>query len=130
TARLAPCRCDHECEPDEWRSLLAFFSLLEHVLDAGLVNEHVGLAVTAEFDAGLVVPLDDSLDGFAVLQDHHHRSAGLHLLLVIKILRVGLFRRRILPAVVYAFAPLRRRFGAVLARKRRADQLAVGEPFR
>src|ERR1700704_3010948 len=35
---------------------------------------------------------------FTVLEHYHHRRPGLHLLLVVKIFGVGLFRRRRLPA--------------------------------
>jgi len=49
-------------------------------------------------DAGLVVPLDDAVHLFAVLQHDHHGRPRLHLLLIIEILRVGLLRRSRLPS--------------------------------
>src|SRR5580700_10586745 len=139
-----------------WLALvLAFFI---HVLDGRLVDHQVGLAVFAIYlDAGPVVPLDDAAYFFAVTQNDHHLGARLHLLLVVKIFGIGLFRRRHLLATasaagraisaiaVHAFcavmplgavAPflLRRWSSAVIAVVFRAgqswsNQLAVGEIF-
>src|ERR1700719_1747941 len=78
------------------RSVLpSAFVLFEHVLNGGLVNHQIRSAIVADyFDAGLVVPLDDSVHFFAVAQHNHHRRSRLHLFLVIEILGVGLFWRR------------------------------------
>jgi len=40
-----------------------------------------------------VIPLHDAVQGFAVFQRHHHRSAGLHLLDPIEIFGMRDFRR-------------------------------------
>jgi len=42
-------------------------------------------------DATLIVPLDNSTDGFPLIQDHDHGRAGLHLLKIIEIFGIGLF---------------------------------------
>ena len=44
-------------------------------------------------DATLVVPLNDAMYGFAVIQDHNHRRTVLHLLDVIKVFGAGLLGR-------------------------------------
>ena len=75
------------------------FAFLVHVLDAGLVDQQVGRAGAVHLQAVLVVPLDDAVNFFAVLQHQDHGRLGLHLLLIIEILGVGLLRRRSLLAV-------------------------------
>src|SRR5579872_877884 len=69
--------------------VLTFFI---HVFDGGFVDHEVRLAIFAvHLEAGLVVPLDVTVDFLTVSQHDNHGSARLHLLLVIKIFRVGLF---------------------------------------
>ena len=46
--------------------------------------------VAIHFQATLVIPLDDAVNGLAIAQDEDHRGLGLHLLDVVEILRVGL----------------------------------------
>jgi hypothetical protein len=43
-----------------------FFSVLKQVLNAVLIDEKVGAAVTSELDAIAVVPLDGPMEHFAV----------------------------------------------------------------
>ena len=51
-------------------------------------------AAAVQLDAVLVVPLDIAVDFLAVAQHDDHGSLGLHLLLIVKILGVGLLGRR------------------------------------
>src|SRR5512141_427447 len=106
------------------RDALAF---LVHVLDRWLVNEQVGLAAAGELDAVLVVPLDVAVDLFAVLEHDDHRGLGLHLLLVIKILGVGLLGGSGLAR--RAVAALHGRSTVAVAGQAGPDELAVGELF-
>src|SRR3954451_12013066 len=71
-------------------SAVAFVFLI-HVLDRRFVNEKVGPGVAGQLNAILVVPLDDAVDLFAIVQHDDHGSLGLHLLLIIEIFCVGLF---------------------------------------
>ena len=59
-----------------------------------LEEEDVWLGTAIQFDRVLVIPLDRTLDGLTVLQNHDHRCLVLHLLHVIKVLRVRLIVRR------------------------------------
>src|SRR5262249_27274537 len=68
-------------------------ALFVHVFDAGFVQQNIGFAVTVYFEAALVVPLNHPVESLAIPQNEYHRSLGLHLLYVIKILRIGLIRR-------------------------------------
>src|ERR1039458_8934255 len=52
--------------PLQWWTPLPF---LVHVLDGGLVDQHVGFAIAIHLEATLVIPLDDAMQGFAVAQD-------------------------------------------------------------
>src|SRR5215510_6277654 len=70
------------------------FSRLVHVFDIQLVDQKIGLAGAVHFDAVAVIPFDPSMHFFTVLEHDHHRSAGLHLFLVIEALGVSLLRRR------------------------------------
>src|SRR5882672_8614831 len=79
------------CEP---KSLLSgVLAFLEHVLNRRLVDHQVGRAGAVELDAALVVPLDVAVDFFSVAQHHDHGGLGLHLLLVVEVLGVGLLGR-------------------------------------
>src|ERR1700686_3948352 len=72
--------------------VLPFF---KHVLNRGLVDHQIRLALLpVHLDAVPVVPLDDPAPFLAVAQHDHHRRPRLHLLPIIKILGVGLLRRR------------------------------------
>src|SRR5689334_2870129 len=75
-----------------WCWLIHFLVLvfLIHVLDVMLQDEEVRLRRSIYFNRVLIVPVNDSLDRFAVLQNDDHRSLVLHLLHVIKIFSVGL----------------------------------------
>ena len=68
------------------------------VLDAVLVDEQVGLVQAMDFQAVPVVPFDPAVKLLAVLEHHHQRGLGPHLLQVVKIFGVGLLRRYLLPA--------------------------------
>ena len=67
--------------------------LLVHVLDARLVEQQVGLARAIHLQAAPVVPFDGSVQRFSIAQHKDHGGLGLHLLHVVKILRIGLIRR-------------------------------------
>src|SRR5205823_10934565 len=84
--------------------ILPFF---EHVLNGRLVDHQVRLAVLAiHLDAITVIPLNDPAHFFAVAENDHHGGPRLHLLLIIKILGVGLFRRcRLLAAGSHTTIP-------------------------
>src|SRR5271169_2126218 len=80
---------------EKWVVLPLVLPFLEHVLDRGFVDHHIRLAVlTVHLDAIPIIPFDDAVHFLAVAQNDHHRCPRLHLLLVIKILGVGLLRRR------------------------------------
>ena len=72
------------------RSASKVFSHLVHIFDAGFVDQHA--AAVANLDCIGVVPLDNSLDALAILQDKDHRRSLLRLLLQIESLRVN-YRR-------------------------------------
>jgi|ERR1700677_836905 hypothetical protein len=69
------------------------FAFFEHVLDGGLVDHQIRGAAPVQLDAILVVPLDITVDFFAVTQDDYHGSFRLHLLLIVEVFGVGLFAR-------------------------------------
>ena len=73
---------------------VALFVFLVHVLNAGLIDQQIRLTIAVHLQAILVVPLDDAVNLFIVLQHQDHRRLGLHLLLVVEILGVGLLWRR------------------------------------
>src|SRR5579872_1407426 len=118
-----------------------FFALFVHVFDRWLENHQVGRADAVDLEAILVIPLDDAVDFLAVMQNQYHRRLGLHLFLVIKVLRVGVLRRRrllrgsVCMAVIALGALACRRRGRMLRRmmivvvavERWADELAVGK---
>ena len=52
------------------------------------------MAVAGDLQTALVVPLDHAVNFLAVAQHDHHRGFRLHLLLIVKVLGVGLFRGR------------------------------------
>src|SRR5690242_8920549 len=58
-----------------------------------LINHQIRATVASELDAVAVVPLDDAAKNFAVVENDSDRRASLHLLYVVKILCVSLFRR-------------------------------------
>src|ERR1022692_323227 len=112
------------------------FAFLVHVLDAGFVDQQVGCAGAVHFQAVLVVPLDDAVDLFAVVQYQDHRRLGLHLLLIVEILGMGLLRRRGLLAAVHRARALATRPALrslltwmVVAVEGGTNQLAVGKHF-
>src|SRR6516164_5618964 len=76
--------------PKTQRLLPSVLAFLEHVFDGGLVDNQVGGAVAIQFDAGLVVPLNDAVHFLTVAQHYTRLRLGLHLLLVIRIFGVGL----------------------------------------
>src|SRR5437660_6761127 len=78
----------------EGGSLLPALSLFIHVLDRRLIDHQIRCADAVYLDAGLVIPLDGSVDFFIVEHDDYHWSLRLHLLLKIEIFGIGLFRRR------------------------------------
>src|ERR1017187_5792957 len=65
-----------------------------HILDVGFKQKQIWCVFAVHLQAVLVVPFDDALQYFAIAKDDRHRSLRLHLLQVVKILGVGLFRRR------------------------------------
>jgi hypothetical protein len=67
------------------------FAVFEHVLDGGLVDHQIRGAAPVQLDAILVVPLDITVDFFAVTQDDYHGGLRLHLLLIVEVFGVGLF---------------------------------------
>lgn len=96
------------------RSLLpAVFALFVHVLDRRFVDQQIGLAISGDFEAALVVPLDHAVNFLAIAQHDHHGSLRLHLLLVVEVFRVSLLRWRGFPSAaagpVISFIP----FGAL-----------------
>ena len=127
-------------------SLPAVFSLFVHVLYGRFVNQEIGLAISGDFEAALVVPLDHAVNFLTVAEHDHHGRFRLHLLLVVEILRVGLLRWGGFPSAaagpVISFIP----FGAlgtlamfshgglrmivVGAIQRRANQLTICEALR
>src|SRR5579871_3908483 len=66
------------------------FACLEDVTDALFIDQQIGLAAAIDLEAMTVIPIDDAMNLFAVLQNHDHWRARLHLLLEIKRLRVSL----------------------------------------
>jgi len=50
----------------------------------------LGILLAGDFYAVFVVPFDEALDFFPILQNDHHRRFGLHLLEVVKIFGVCL----------------------------------------
>jgi len=64
-----------------------------HVLYVMFEHEQVGSLIAMEFYAAPVIPLDAPSKLFAVLKHEDHRSAVIHLLLVIKALGVSLLGR-------------------------------------
>src|SRR6516162_743935 len=84
----------------------AAFALFVHVLNAGLVDQNVGCACRVHLQTIFVVPLDDAVNFFVILQNQNHGSLGLHLFLVVKILGVRLFRRRDLLSIRRTFGSL------------------------
>src|SRR5664280_1266377 len=123
--------------PNPYFSLpLPGFAFLVHVLDAGFVDQQIGRAGAVHFKAVLVVPLDDAVDLFAVLQHQDHRRLGLHLLLIVEIFGVRLLRRRGLLAAVHgarALAPIAALSDflarMIVAVESGTNQLAVGKHF-
>src|SRR5882724_4676753 len=121
------------------RLLLAVLPFFVHVLDRRLVDQQVGLAVAGYLDTALVVPLDHAANFFPVAEHDYHRCLGLHLLLVVEVLGVGLLCGSSFPAAPVAVAALRtlgslpmlscrgKRMIVVVAVQRRTDQLAVGK---
>src|SRR5260370_36867972 len=75
------------------KSLPLVLPFLKHVLDRRLVNHQIRVAIlTVHLDAIPVIPFDDPAHFFPIAQNDHHRRSRLHLLLIIKVLRVGLLR--------------------------------------
>src|SRR3989442_15713034 len=68
------------------------FRLLIHVPNERLHDQEVWFVRAMDLDAVLVIPLDHAADDLTRVQHHHHRRTSLHLLDVVKILRVGLLR--------------------------------------
>src|ERR1019366_9071250 len=75
------------------RRIFRLSPLLIHVLDARLVEQQVGLARAVHLQAAPVVAFDGSVKRFSIAQHEDHGGLGLHLLHVVKILRIGLIRR-------------------------------------
>src|SRR5579864_6266731 len=126
--------------------LLAGLALFVHIFDRGFVDHQIGGAGAVHLDASAVVPLDHAMDLLTVGEHNDHGGLRLHLLLIIKILRVGLLRRRCLPcpigavrtaiAAFTALASLTALCGSTVRMVRSrvvgvveggTDQLAVGE---
>src|SRR5580658_1797807 len=83
-----------DLKPEAESLLPSVLTLFIHVLDRRFVNHHVGRTAAGYFQAALVVPLDDTMNFFAVAEHNDHRRPRLHLFLVVKILRVGLLGGR------------------------------------
>jgi len=74
---------------------IVFYGLsLVHVLNIRFKDQQIWRAFAVDLQTRFVVPLDDALNGFAVLHDDHHGRLRLHLLHIVKILGVGLIGRR------------------------------------
>src|ERR1700687_4285069 len=158
--RKAGCPISRAFSAREAGKLPLVLPFFEHVLDRRLVNHQIRLAVfTVHLDAIPVVPFDDAVYFLAIAQNDHHWRPRLHLLLVIKILGVGLLRRRgflpcaacprhtiaaIAPPVhtfypvmtIHSFAPFRSLHGSgvvvivvLYPRQSWPNQLAIGEVF-
>src|ERR1700734_1096559 len=85
-------------------SALVFF---EHVFNCGFVNHQIRCAIFADYlDAGFVIPFDNAVYFLAIAQHDHHGSPRLHLLLIIKILGIGLLRRRRLAPATTRASPV------------------------
>src|SRR5579864_3460788 len=69
-------------------------SSLIQIFNVGFEEQQVRFAFPIHFKAILVIPLDDALQNFAILEDEGHLRFGLHLFQIVKILGVGLLRRR------------------------------------
>ena len=79
-----------ECEENPGTFLLLILAFFEHVLDGRLVNHEIWLAtIPVYLDAVTVIPFDDSVNFFSIAQHDHHRSARLHLFLIVEVLGVG-----------------------------------------
>src|SRR5438045_7796696 len=92
TPRSIGGRGDEVLTPSTPSTLLVL--LLEQVLDAVLLNEHVRRAFAIHFQAVSVVPLDHAADHLAVGRHHDHRRAGAHLFEVVERLGTGGFGRQ------------------------------------
>lgn len=73
------------------RLLLAVLAGLEHVSNALLVDQQIGLTTAIYLDAVAVIPIDPAMNFFAVFEHDDHRRSNLHLLLEIESFCVGLF---------------------------------------
>src|SRR5579864_5797834 len=74
------------CEPSRVlkRSLRLFvLTHLVHVADGSLIEQQVGTAVAVYFETDSVIPFDQALHLFAILQYQDDRSLALHLLLIV-----------------------------------------------
>ena len=80
------------CDPhDRKRRLLVFRpSGLVHVLDIRFIDQQVRPFVAVHFQTGFVIPLDDAVKDFSILQNDDHRSLRLHLFDVVKVFGVRL----------------------------------------
>ena len=61
-----------------------------NVLDVAFHDEQVGLVRSIDLETGFVVPLDDTVELFSVLEHDHYRSLAVHLLDVLEALCIGL----------------------------------------
>src|ERR1051325_1105352 len=75
-------------------SLLNALVSFVHVLDVSLKQQEIGSVFAVDLQGAAVVPLNRSLNLFAVLQHDYHQGVRIDLLLVIEELGVGFHRRR------------------------------------
>src|ERR1700730_2908277 len=69
-----------------------FFAVFVDVFDHALENQQVRAALACNLDAIAIVPLDRAAEHLAVVENHSHGCAGLHLLDPVKILSVSQLR--------------------------------------
>jgi hypothetical protein len=127
--------------PENLTFLPVPLAFLINVLNGGLVDHQIRLAVSVHLDAIPVIPLDGPMNFLTITQHHHHRRLRLHLLLVIEIFRVGSLWGRSLPSphrgALYSVAPLHGSLHMVcvvhmimfVAVQRWPDEFAIGECF-
>src|SRR5262245_49938116 len=74
-------------------SAVFWLRLLVHISDGRLIYEKICIVDAMHLDTVFVVPFDHPANCLPSVEDYHHGRASLHLLDVIKTLRVGLLRR-------------------------------------
>src|SRR5947208_3147291 len=92
-------------------------------------HQKIRPVVTMQLDASLIVPFNAAAQLFAVLQDDDHRSAVVHLLLVVEAFGMSLLRGHTLAVLVYRLRIATLLGVALIAltnlSQRRSDQFSV-----